>query len=206
MSQPPPLPSAASSIPEPPKARGSFSVVRMVTICAAIGVGLMALIAAVGYWESSIAIGKAKNHASQAIASDLELAINNFYTDTDELPKVGTQVQTDSAEGIKLLEILLGLEDRKGKVQNFDSVKYLSVKETKTKSKGLLYNETGRSVIGLYDTWGNPFTVVLNPKPALEPLRFTVGGKEEILKGRKVAIYSPGADKKPGTADDVRTW
>jgi len=84
-------------------------------------------------------------------------------------------------------------------------MKLLSVKETKEKSGGLHFNSTGRAAEGLYDSWGNPFTVELDVKYE-ERLRVSIGSKTTILNGRRCAIYSPGQDKKFGTADDIKTW
>jgi hypothetical protein len=59
--------------------------------------------------------------------------------------------------------------------------------------------------VGLYDSWGNPFSVVLDWTYE-ERLRFSLGSKLITINGRRCAIYSPGADKKLGTDDDVKTW
>ena len=103
-----------------------------------------------------------------------------------------------------MLTILLGTEPNSDRMQNKRSIKLLSAKETKTKTKGLLYNSDG-TVEGLYDSWGSPFTVVLNVEDQ-ETLQFSLGSKPYSLKGRRAAVYSPGADKKLGTSDDIRSW
>ncbi|MDP4719761.1 MAG: hypothetical protein NWR51_02310 [Akkermansiaceae bacterium] len=58
---------------------------------------------------------------------------------------------------------------------------------------------------GLYDEWGNPFTVFLDTD-ADGVLDLKLDMRETRLEGRKVAAVSPGKDGKLGTADDVRTW
>jgi hypothetical protein len=157
-----------------------------------------------------LAPDRASNNAnrimSRAMACAVELAVNNFYTDYGSLPDVGDKVQTDTATGVRLLTILLGSEEESGTPQqNPRATKYLSVKETKTKVKGLLYDASGKSVVGLYDSWGNPFVVELDVDND-QCLRLKIGAGTVELKGKRVAVYSAGADKKLGTSDDVRSW
>jgi prepilin-type N-terminal cleavage/methylation domain-containing protein len=180
--------------------RRGFTLVELLVVIA-----IIVVLAAAGFGAGAVALNKANKVTSQATASALELAINNFYSDYGALPDVGDRVKTDTGDGTRLLEILLGLEGDSGKVQNSRGNRYLNVKETKTKSKGLLYNSSGRSVEGLYDSWGSPFTVELDVNLE-ERLRFNVGSRQVTLNGKKCAIYSPGADKKLGTDDDVKTW
>jgi hypothetical protein len=39
-----------------------------------------------------------------------------------------------------------------------------------------------------------------------EVLRFTYGGKPEVVKGHRALVASRGADGVEGTGDDVKTW
>jgi prepilin-type N-terminal cleavage/methylation domain-containing protein len=180
--------------------RRGFTLVELLVV-----ISIFVVLAAAGFGAGLMAINKANKATALATASALQLAINNFYTDYGSLPNVNERVKTDSGDGTKLLEILLGLEPDYGSVQNTRGVKYLTAKETKTKSKGLLYNASGRSIEGLYDSWGSPFTVELNTQLENQ-LKFTVGSKPVTLNAVNCAVYSPGTDKKLGTADDVKTW
>ena len=152
------------------------------------------------------ALNNANKVMSRAMACAVELAVNNFFTDYGHLPDVGDKVQTDTADGVRLLTILLGSEGHSGPPQqNPRATKYLSVKETKTKVKGLLYDASGKSVVGLYDSWGNPYVVELDVDND-QCLRLRIGAGTVELKGKRVAVYSAGADKKLGTSDDVKGW
>lgn len=142
---------------------------------------------------------------SLAIAHALEVAINNFYSEYGSLPDVGTRVQTDTAQGVKLLTVLLGLEQNGDKNENPRDIKFLSVKEGKDKKNGIIFSSQGDLPEGLYDYGGSPFTVVLDTRIA-EHLQFNIGTKPIDIKGRRVAVFSPGPDKKLGTDDDIRTW
>jgi hypothetical protein len=144
---------------------------------------------------------------SQQTAAAVELAISNFHSDYGKVPDVGAKVQTDSEAGVHLLTILLGQEmpDGAGKVQNPRGIKYLNVREAHAKAKGLLYDPSGKSVVGLYDSWGNPFIVELDVDNQ-GCVRPQLGSGTVELKGKRVAVYSAGCDRKLGTADDVKTW
>ncbi|MEO5916019.1 MAG: hypothetical protein ABIS50_17420 [Luteolibacter sp.] len=140
-----------------------------------------------------------------ATATALEQAANYFYTEYGKLPDVGERMTIDSPEGVKLLTVLLGLEGQSANKQNACDIKFLSVREGKNHKNGLIHHATGTSVEGLYDPWGNPYTVVLDTDYD-EKLHFSVGSRTVDLQGRRSAAFSPGADGKLGTADDVKTW
>lgn len=150
-------------------------------------------------------IAKAKQATGMAIAVSLESAINRFYTEYGSLPDGGNQVATDTPEGVKLLVVLLGLEGDSAVSKNKQAVRFLSVKEGSNKEGGLIYDASGKLPEGLYDPWGNSYTVVLDADYD-EKLHFNLGTQDVELKGRRVAVFSPGPDKKLGTADDVKTW
>lgn len=137
--------------------------------------------------------------------TSLESAVNNFFTEYGKLPTVGSKVTTDSPEGIQLLHVLLGIELMAENPQNARKVKFLAVKEGKKKRGGLIYAADGRTVEGLYDSWGNPYTVEIDTDYN-ETLEFKRGSRTETLKGRRVAVHSPGPDCIHGTRDDVTTW
>lgn len=140
-----------------------------------------------------------------ATAAALESAINGIYTEYGKLPDVGSRVTTNSPAGLKLLTILLGLEKKSDTSLNSRAIKFLTVKEGRNHKNGLIYNADGKSVEGLYDLWGSPYTVILDTEYKKQ-LHFTLGSKTVDLKGRHSAAFSPGPDKQLGTSDDVRTW
>jgi prepilin-type N-terminal cleavage/methylation domain-containing protein len=186
--------------PPASRRRLGFTLIELLVVIA-----IIVVLAAAGFSAGIVAMNHAKKLSSVATARALENAVNNFYTEYGSLPDVPYKVKTDSGEGVRLLNVLLGLEETSSKVQNTRMIKLLSAVETKTRSKGLLYNSNGRAAEGLYDSWGSPFTVELDINYE-ERLRVTLGSKTVMLNGRRVAVYSPGADKKLGTTDDVKTW
>jgi type II secretory pathway pseudopilin PulG len=138
-------------------------------------------------------------------ATAVESAIHNFFTEYGKLPTAAARVTTDTPEGIRLLQVLLGTEAAGDGSQNPRSIKFLAVKSGEDKRNGLVYAADGKSLEGLFDPWGNPYTVEIDADYN-ELLEFQIGSKTVKLAGRSVAVHSPGPDRKPGTSDDVTTW
>jgi hypothetical protein len=155
--------------------------------------------------DSERFLNRAKSVTTLATATALETAVNNFFTEYDKLPNVENRVTTNSSQGVELLKILLGLEPASSSPQNNRQIKFLSVREGKNRKNGLVYSPSGDSVEGLFDSWGNPYTVILDSDND-EILRFKIATKDIELKGRRVAVFTSGPDKKEGTGDDIRTW
>lgn len=145
-----------------------------------------------------------KKNVPLATCYALESAVNNFYTEYGAMPKVPAEVKTDTPDGVKLLTILLGKEIS-ATPQNLRAIKFLSVKEAKDGRYGLIYNPSGTFVVGLFDPWGNPYTLMLDLDYD-EQIEVVRGSIAKTLNGRRVAAYSPGQDGKLGTVDDVVTW
>jgi hypothetical protein len=175
---------------------------------AAGGIVLGCFLALVGLGElftPNRAITKAKKVTSLATATALEIAINSIYTEYGKLPNAGGLVTTDSPEGLKLLNILLGLDAKSDDALNSRAIKFLSVKEGKNRKNGLVFAADGNSLEGLYDPWGIPYTVVLDTDYD-ERLQFKWGTQSVDLKKRRAAVFSTGPDQLLGTADDIATW
>ncbi len=140
-------------IPSSRRRRG-FTLVELLVVIA-----IIAVLAAAGFAAGNAAINKAKKVTALASATAIESAVSNFYNEYNSMPTTGESdvtVVTDTAQGIDLLEILLGLDE--GEV-NTRRVRFLSVKEGKNKKNGLIYGTDGKSVEGLYDPWGGPYHV-----------------------------------------------
>ena len=177
-----------------------------VAFCGMMLGGLSLVIGSILVFASpTAAVGKAGKATTIATATAIETAVNSFYTEYGQMPDVGDRVTTDSAKGVRLLIVLLGLEDKFTKQQNPRDIRFLSVKEGKNRKGGLIYDANGKLPEGLFDPYGKPYTVILDTDYD-EQLHFEIAGKPIDLKDRQVAVISPGADLKLGTADDVKTW
>lgn len=137
-------------------------------------------------------------------ATALESALNNFHTEYGRLPEGPASFATDTPDGLRMLDILLGMET--GSLpQNTRAIKFLSVREARNGKGGLIYSEDQRRFGGLRDPWGHPFIVHIN-RSEMDDLVFQHGHRTVTLTKRMVAAFSPGKDGKIGTPDDEVTW
>lgn len=149
-------------------------------------------------------LDQARRTTALAAAVSIESAINDFYIEYRRVPGRRERVVTGSAEGGNLLEILLGLEGVSPGKLNVHSLKFLSVREGKNRKNGLIYGPSGRPE-GLFDPYGNSYTVILDTDGD-EKLRFEFARRPVELTGRRVAVISAGKDGKLGSSDDIKTW
>ena len=142
----------------------------------------------------------------------VETAVNNFYNEYGSMPSTGdTDKVVDTAQDAELLNVLLGMEPTGGEPLNPRKIKFLSAKEGKSKKNGLIYSDNGNSVEGMFDPWGGGYKVLLDldyDEQLDVPGDVREGGRK--LNGRRVAVWSLGADGTKGTggqkSDDVITW
>lgn len=182
-----------------------FTLVELLVVIA-----IIAVLASAGFAAGNAAIQKARKTTALATTTAIESAVNNFYTEYGSMPKDGdseTVIKTDSDK--TFLKVLLGLEGTGNSVLNTRAIKFLSVKEGKAKKNGLIYSANGSDVQGLYDPWGGAYNVMLDmnydEKITVQP----AAGASTTLNGRRVAVWSNGADGVKGggkASDDVKTW
>lgn len=204
-------------IPTSRSQRG-FTLVELLVVIA-----IIAVLAAAGFAAGNAAIQKARKVTALASATAIETAVTNFFTEYGSMPYEGeedTTVETDSADGKKLLTVLMGFEGTGTSVLNTRGVKFLSVREGKKRKvegeergiNGLIYSTDGKSVEGLFDPWGGGYKIRLdlgyNDQLDVQPKG--AGAQKKTLNGRRVAVWSDGADgvgsKTGKVADDVITW
>ena len=181
-----------------------FTLIELLVVIA-----IIAVLASVAFVAGNRALNAAKRAKAQAVASSIISAVDSYQSENGSLPvpsgnsgkEGGSLFRTDNGDGVKILNILLGKE---GEI-NTRKVAYLKTKEGKAKKDGLIYNTQGTEVTGLYDPFGNPYYMVLDTNYE-ERIKVQPANTEVVLNGRKVAVYSAGADKKLGTPDDVKTW
>ncbi|HSP41876.1 MAG TPA: prepilin-type N-terminal cleavage/methylation domain-containing protein [Luteolibacter sp.] len=187
-----------SSVSRQPR---GFTLVELLVVIA-----IIAVLASAGFAAANAAIQKARKTTALATCTALESAVNNFYNDYGTMPEEGdadVTVQTDTDTGF--LNVLLGEDD----TVNPRGIRFLSVKEGKSNKNGLIYAAGGNSIEGLYDPWGGAYFVRLDldldEKVTPNP---TAGGTTQ-LNGRRVAVWTNGADGVDGggkPTDDVKTW
>ncbi len=189
--------------------RGGFTLIELLVVIA-----IIAVLAAAGFTAGAAALNRARKTTAQADAVAVQQAIDAFYSEYGILPFSGdsppNEVKTDVGEGVKMLEVLLGRETEASPI-NTRGIRFLNVKEGKKKGTGgiggLVYE--GDQVKGLYDPWGNGYTVVLNNEYA-DSFTFTPQGLQTqvTLNGRNLAVYSTGVPEgeKVTNSTLVKSW
>jgi len=184
-----------------------FTLIELLVVMA-----IIAVLAAAGFQAGAFAIKRAKQAKALHVCTEMESAIQRFYDDNGTMPldvAVDTTVDSNSAEGIELLQVLLDKEtvtDRNSKGH-----KYLNVKQGQNSIDGLIYSADGSEVQGLYDPWGGDYRIVIDGD---YDGSITVQPKAEDTGrtlARQVAVWSDGADGAEDgvngkSNDDVTTW
>jgi prepilin-type N-terminal cleavage/methylation domain-containing protein len=187
--------------------KSGFTLVELLVV-----ISIIAVLAAVGFAAGNMAINRARKLTALAAATSLESAVNNFYSEYGSLPDPATtDKELDTSKDTDFLNVLLGYEQATGTVLNTKGIRFLTVKETKSKKGGLALSggSSSPTATGLYDPWGSGYKVMLDcdyneviePKPK--------GGTKATLNGKRVAVWSDGADGVDDagkSSDDVKTW
>jgi prepilin-type N-terminal cleavage/methylation domain-containing protein len=197
-----------------PTHRG-FTLVELLVV-----IVIIAVLSALGFAVGTGALQKARMVTAQSSATNVANAVEAFYSEYHLLPDpTGASADNssspyetvDDSNGTDLLDILAGFEDDTDDMQNDRKVKFLSVKEAENPKKGgIVYNSTGDKVVGIYDSWGQPFFLVLDYDYDGR-LVFTPSSKytyDAKLNNKRVAVYSLGTNS-PDDAkrkDLVKTW
>ena len=170
-------------------------------------IAIIAVLAAAGFAGGTAAMNRARKLTAQAAATSVVTAIDQFYTEYQSLPDLGSaSLTTNTAEGVKLLNILAGLEDGTD-IENDRKVRFFTPKEAKNgKRDGAVY--ASGKITGLYDPWGEAYYIEFDDDYD-EKLTFTPNKNPAVeLNGRRAAVYSLGVknlgDAKPSTL--VKTW
>lgn len=185
-------------------ARG-FTLVELLVV-----ISIIVVLAALSFGAAQVAIKKANTLKTRTTATAISSAVDQYYQEYSKLPTIGgatDEVRTEGEAGIELLLVLLGKEEDTGTMQNPRKIPFLNVETGKNKNKGgLVYSNggAGGQIEGLYDAWGQPFYIKMDTEyedEILDPL--TQGN---VVRDKKVIVYSLGPDKRVGGGDDVKTW
>lgn len=176
---------------------------------------IIAVLATLGFSVGNGALQRARKVTAQSAATNVANAVEQFYSEYHLLPDPSEGATedndppyvTDSGNGVTLLDILSGFEDE----QNERKMRFLSVKEAdKGNRGGIVYNDAGNQVVGLFDPWGEPYYVVMDYDydGRLEFAPSSAYSYDAKLNNKRVAVYSLGTDS-PSDAkrkDLVKTW
>lgn len=179
---------------------------------------IIAVLSALGFAVGTGALQKARMVTAQSSATNVANAVEAFYSEYHLLPDPTGSATDDNvpystidSNGTDLLDILSGYEDDSDDMQNDRKVKFLSVKEAENPKKGgIVYNDAGTNVTAIYDSWGQPFFMVLDydydGRLVFRPS--TAYTYEAKLNNKRVAVYSLGTDE-PNDAKRkhlVKSW
>jgi prepilin-type N-terminal cleavage/methylation domain-containing protein len=176
-------------------------------------ISIIAVLAAAGFAAGAKAVDTAKRAKALSTCTALESAVNAFYNEYGCMPKElnddpSTPINTKT--DLEFLNVLLGFTETANPPLNSKAIKFLTVKEGKSKKDGLIYSSTGDKITGLYDPWGGPYYVMIDGNYD-EKIKVKTGSSAATLtlNGRKVAVWTNGADGINGggkATDDVKTW
>lgn len=150
-------------------------------------------------WRTDM--GRTEAHRT---AVTLQTAVEAYQADYEHLPSVASgsgRIDTTTADGIELINVLMGREPESAEPRNPDRIPFLALKEGKEKKDGLMYDVRSK-VAGLYDPWGGPYQILLD----MNGDGSIAGPKGSPPIQGRVGVYSAGPDHETGTWDDVRSW
>ncbi len=190
--------------------RSGFTLVELLVVIA-----IIAILAASGFVAGNVAMQKARKAGTLAICTEIEMGVNNFFTEYGTLPTdaaADEEIETKDADGVTFLEIMMAREDEGGTVLNTKGIRFIEPKEGKANKGGVIYAASGNAIQGLYDSWGGPYHVMLDADYDEQLVVQPKGAAaSKTLNGRRVAVWSDGADGVEAGAsgkaiDDVTTW
>lgn len=185
--------------------RRGFTLIELLVV-----ITIIAVLAGAGFAIGSAALNRARQVSAQATATSIDQAVNLFFSEYGTFPISGegtSRVVTDSSS-TTFLQALIGQED----TLNPRGIRFLTVKEGTGNRNGIIFN-AGNSPTGVYDPWGNPYTVRMDTSYQ-DRLTFNIditpfqGNTSVTLNGRRVAVYSPGVPEgdRSSLSDMVKTW
>lgn len=186
------------------RAGRGFTLVELLVV-----ISIIIVLAAMSFGAANMAMNRAKKVQALNDAKALEIAIDGFFQEYSRFPNVTSnsdEIQTVGEAGVQLLRILLGKEETGTAMQNPRQIPFLNVKEGKGNKGGIIYGRGGGadSIQGLFDPWGRPYIILFDDDfddEIRDPLK-----SGQIIRNRKVVVYTLGNDGKANTNDDVKTW
>jgi prepilin-type N-terminal cleavage/methylation domain-containing protein len=178
-----------------------FTLVELLVV-----VSIIIVLAAMSFGAIGIATKRQKAVTTLNDIQGLSSAMEAFYNEYSRMPSVGSgdQITAEGEAGAKLLTILLGKEDTSGEMQNPRQLTFLTAKISSNKKKGGLVYSSGNQVEGMYDAWGRPLNIRFDDDfdgEIQDPIK-----QGNIVRQKKVIIWSFGADGKFGDDDEVKSW
>ncbi len=180
----------------------------------ALYLGFFSALVCLGFWAAkpNYGCGGGRGLQTLGVCKELQLGIASFHAEYGKLPiRVSRDVTLDmnSAEGLALLNVLLGMVDGPNPV-NVRGIKFIDIKEAKAQRDGVVYAATDDRVVGFYDSWGGSYKVRLDGDgDEVVEVKPKAWNKAIKVEGSRVLIWSDGPDgvaERGGASDDVTSW
>lgn len=149
---------------------------------------------------------RAKVATAGKICLCLDQAVLAFEDEYRHLPGALATVSdgsftTDSPEGGRFLNILCGMEPKGQPMENIKRIRFFEAPEARDGRSGLRYTPDGTAITALFDPWGQPYKVQVEPGQQ-EPAALSPPAG---MPGRKVSFYSFGKNRRDegGNGDDI---
>ena len=178
-----------------------FTLVELLVV-----ISIIIVLAAMSFGAISIATKRQKAVTTLTDVQALSSALDRYYDEYNKMPNVGStdQMTADGESGSKLITILLGKEDTSGDMQNPRQIAFLTARITKNKKQGGLVYGSGNRVEGMYDAWARPLNIKFDDDfdgEIQDPIK-----QGDVVRQKKVIVWSFGADGKFGDNDEVKSW
>lgn len=180
--------------------RSGFTLIELLVV-----ISIIMVLAAMGFAVITKVTKNKDKLLTQASVSDLSLALSAYADTYNRMPSVGgsDELTADGQAGTDLLKILLGKEDPGGDLQNPKGIVFLTTKiNSNRKQGGLIYS--GIQVEGMFDAWGQPLHIKFDEdldNEIPDPIK-----QGDLVRQKKVIVWSFGADGKVGDNDEVKSW
>lgn len=174
-----------------------------------IVISIIMVLAALGFAGIQAAMKKSKTVQTQNLVTNLALAVNNFYDQYGSLPikePNDTPLNTKDVTGTDLITVLLGKEQDSADQLNTSSIKFLDAKQATGRKPGIVYS-SNNTISAMNDGFGEAIYILFDSdydEEIQNPIKFN--NDPDIVRGARCLVYSYGADKLPGTKDDVKSW
>jgi prepilin-type N-terminal cleavage/methylation domain-containing protein len=177
-----------------------------------IVISIIMVLAALGFAGVQAAMKKSKTVQSQNLVTNLALAVNNYYDEYGSLPIAEPseeELSTHQVNGTDLITVLLGKERESSTILNTRNIKFLEAKQATGRKPGIVYSNNNE-ISKMNDGFGEPIFIEFDSdydeEINISDNRMQFSNQPDIVRGVRCVVYSYGADRLPGTKDDVKSW
>ena len=189
-----------------PSCRAAFTLLELLIV-----ITIIAILTGLGVGAYNSVMLKARNLEALTVAKGIELAVNNYRSETGRMPVVGhtrDDATIELTSGNPLLQVLLG-----NNVNELNRARRAYIDNVPMAKAGVngITGQDGQ--FSLVDPWGQPYRVTMDTNddnkianPDAHNQDRNISGEASHQMPRSVIVESAGRDKRFGTQDDVVSW